>query len=550
MKIHSLLILFSILFVSCNAQLSNIQTEETTEKELRLIVGITVDQMRYDYLTRYWNDYGEGGFKRMVNSGFSFRNHHFSYAPTFTGPGHASIYTGTTPAVHGIIANDWWERANKKMVYCASDDQVHGIGVEGYSGMMSPRRLRSSTVTDELKLFSSNRSKVIGISLKDRGAILPAGHQPDGAYWFEGKDLGKWITSSWYTEELPEWVENFNSKGLPDSYLSSNWEPLKAMEAYDESTADNTPYEAPFTGTLKPTFPYDLSALRAANGNYELIKATPFGNSLSVDFAEAAIEAEAMGADEFTDFLALSFSSTDYAGHRFGPHAIETQDTYLRLDKDLERFFNYLDKKVGKGHYMVFLTADHGGAPVPSLVHDRGWPNDYFSSAPLVADIDSILKSKYNESLVLNYSNEQIFLDDALILEKGLDKNEIEGLIAQVAVTYPGVVFALTSSQIINGNFTDLPASLIQAGYRQNMSGNVVLLLEPGWMEYGRTGTTHGMPYSYDTHVPLLMFGNGIPQGESFEKSRIRDIAPTISSMLGIPFPSGCTGQPLTPVLE
>lgn len=542
----SLLFLLSLaLLISCRGQQLSAEQPSPETKNPKLVIGITVDQMRYDYLIRYWPDFGDDGFKRLVNDGFIFRNHNFSYSPTYTGPGHASIYTGTTPAIHGIIANDWWERSSAKMVYCASDHSVSGLGSQSNAGMMSPRRLRSSTISDELKLFTSDRSKVVGVSMKDRGAILPAGHQPNGAYWFQGEEEGIFMSSTYYGNELPAWVKAFNSQNLPESYLRKGWELLAPKEVYDESTSDNTPFESSFRGLLKPSFPYDLQALREANRNYDLIKATPHGNSLALDFAMAAIEGEEMGKDGITDLLALSFSSTDYVGHQFGPHSIEAQDTYLRLDREIARMLQYLDEKIGVGEYLIFVSADHGGAPVPNLVKSRGWPNDYFSSAPLIADLDSLHLSKYGEKLIVNYSNEQIFLDNDRALKLGLSLDQLETEIAQRAISYVGVVGAYTSSQLISGCFGDSPVRRIKEGYRPNMSGNVCLLLEPGWMEYGPTGTTHGTPYSYDTHVPFILYGKSVPKGESYQPSYIKDIAPTVCALLGIPYPSGCTGQPL-----
>jgi len=554
MNLKSGILFLSILpLLSCSTaiDLSEEQVPASNDQNPKLVVGITVDQMRYDFLIRYWDDYSEGGFKRLVNQGFTFRNHHFSYSPTYTAPGHASIFTGTTPLIHGIIANDWYDKALGRMIYNCYDSTVFSVGGVGYPGQMSPKNLMSSTIGDELKLFSNNRSKVIGISMKDRGAILPAGHHPDGAYWFDGKDNGKFITSTFYKRSLPQWVIDFNANKLPDFYLSQGWSLLKDVATYDESMQDNNPYESPFNGTLRPVFPYNLDSLRASNGNFDLIKATPHGNALSVDFAIASIVNEGLGLDNYTDLLALSFSSTDFVGHQFGPHARETQDVYLRLDLEIARLLKYLDSEIGIGNYTVFLTADHGGAPVPSLVNDQGWPNDYFNSAALIAELDSLIESKYGlDGAILNYSNEQIFLNEELIALNGLDLNKIEEELAKKAMSYKGVLAALSSGQVLTGNFNDSPLARIQAGFRPNLSGNVMLLFEPGWMEYGRTGTTHGMAYSYDTHVPLLFFGAKIKHGESYAPSRIRDIAPTVSALIQIPFPSGCTGTPLTQVLE
>jgi len=359
MKQISIFVIF-LLFFSCKAQEVKVNLDENTPK---LVIGIVVDQMRYDYLTRFESKFGEGGFMRMINDGFNCKNHHFNYVPTYTGPGHASVFTGTSPMNHGIISNYWYDKYTDKSVYCASDDSVTAVGVETEKEKMSPRRMKTTTVADQLKLHTQNRSKVIGISLKDRGAILPAGHSANAAYWFRGKEDGKFITSTYYNNELPKWVNNFNAN--TSSYLKT-WNTVLPVNEYSESGSDNNSFEEPFKGKALATFPYDLKELAKENGGYDILKATPFGNEMTTDFAIAAIKNEAMGVDNITDFLTVSYSSTDYVGHQFGVNSVEVEDTYIRLDKDLEKLFSYLDKEVGEGKYTVFLTADHGAVNVPN----------------------------------------------------------------------------------------------------------------------------------------------------------------------------------------
>lgn len=321
MKWIYLIIAFSIV-ISC--KMSSVAASESTATETRrprLIVGITVDQMRYDYIEKFWNDFGDKGFKRLINGGFSCRNMHYNYMPTYTGPGHASIFTGTTPAYHGIIQNDWYDRYSNSVMYCSSDTSVGGVGTSSAAGKMSPHHLRASTIGDELKMFSNERSKIIGIAMKDRGAILPAGRTANAAYWFVGANEGQWATSNWYMETLPEWVQRFNKLGKAEELMNKTWTLSRPDSVYDESVADNNAHETPFKSLLRPVFPYVLNDLRSTNGNYDLIKATPFGNTMTVDFAKAAIEGESLGKDEFTDMLCMSFSATDYIGHQFGIHA-------------------------------------------------------------------------------------------------------------------------------------------------------------------------------------------------------------------------------------
>ncbi len=531
-----------------------------SENPPKLIVGITIDQMRADYLHRYSSHFSEGGFARLQNDGFTCHDHHFGYAPTYTGPGHASIFTGTTPAIHGIVANDWYVREIKGTVYCASDDAVFGVGVDGIdqdgtaygaSGKMAPTRMLTSTIGDELKLSTGMKSKVIGISLKDRGAILPAGHAADGAYWFYGKDKGHFITSTYYGEKMRSWAQAFNEKEEAKKLTNKGWELLLAPESYDACWPDNNPFEGPFEGAIKATFPYDLEALKEKNGGFDILKGTPGGNTILVDFALAAIEGEQMGVDEITDMLTLSFSATDYVGHRCGSHAIETMDMYLRLDLELERFFNALDEKVGDGNWTVFVTADHGGATVPSLAASEGLPTGYWSHGNMQERIEEALDLKYGNQesdWIENVSNNAIFISK--IASSGVDKTTLQRFIADLAIEEDGILQSFPLVDLATFAAVDPFAEKIYAGHNQNVSGDVLLVMKPGWLTYGRTGTSHGSPFAYDTHVPCLFYGSGVKQGATHTRTYIRDIAPTVASLLGSPYPNGTTGSPISYVLD
>lgn len=353
--------------------LSSVKAAPSTAVERpKLVVGLVVDQMRWDYLYRYYDLYGEGGFKRLLNEGFSCENTQLNYVPTVTAIGHTSIYTGSVPSIHGIAGNDFIFRNTGRQTYCTDDDSVHGVGSDNAAGRMSPRRLLVTTVGDELHLATNFRSKVISVSLKDRAAILPGGHTADAAYWFDSK-TGRWITSSYYMERLPEWVDAFNRTDPARRLLEQDWNTLYPIERYVQSTADDTPYEKPFEKGGKPVFPVPTSKLLKTEG-YGIIRNTPYGNTLTLQMARQAIEHEAMGRDEETDMLAVSLSSTDYVGHQFGPNAVETEDTYLRLDKDLADFLDYLDQQVGAGNYTLFLTADHAAAHNTRFLTDHGIP--------------------------------------------------------------------------------------------------------------------------------------------------------------------------------
>lgn len=512
----------------------------------KLIIGITVDQMRYDYLQRYWNDFTDGGFKRLVGEGFICHNLHYNYMPTYTGPGHASIFTGTTPAYHGIIENDWYERSSNSVIYCSSDSMMKGVGTSAKAGQMSPHYLTASTVGDMLSLHTNRRGKVFGIAMKDRGAILPAGRTADAAYWFVGADEGVWATSSWYMQTLPEWVNAFNQKKQADDYLSKPWNLLRSEAAYDESSEDNNAHETPFKGTTRPTFPYDLPQLKAANGNYELIKATPFGNSLTLDFAKALIENEQLGKDAIADMLCMSFSSTDYIGHQFGMHARETQDCYLRLDEELADFLKYLDQKMGEGNYLIFVSADHGGAPTPSYTAKSQAIGGYWKSDKLELMLEDTLAKKYGAGdWILNESNQNVFLNRKLIASKKLSLKEVQYEVATMALDLPEVHMSFTASDLAQFRGGDQVKSMIQNGFDTQRSGDVIYVLKPGYIEYGMTGTTHGSPFAYDSHVPAIFFGAGVKRGETFQKYSITDIAPTVSMMSGLPLPDACTGVPI-----
>lgn len=542
MKRYFLALIFLISLSPLKAQIVN--------EKPKLVVGIVVDQMRYDYLTRFWDQFGEDGFKRLVNNGYNFKNNHFNYVPTYTGPGHASVYTGTTPEYHGIIGNGWFDKFEEKSVYCAGDPSVNPVGTESEAGKMSPHRMKSTTFADENRLHTQMRGKTIGIALKDRGAILPAGHTANAAYWFHGKDEAKWITSSYYMKELPQWVKDFNKSGKAKSYLKP-WNTLKDIDSYKESGVDENNFEFGYQGKETATFPYDLKALASENGEYDLIKATPYGNDLTAEFAKAAIKGENLGVDEFTDVLALSFSSTDYVGHNFGVNSKEIQDTYMRLDLALADFLKYLDKTVGEGEYTVFLTSDHGGVDVPAYLTSRKIPSGYFNDVEENKKIEDFVREEFKvDSLVQNISNTQIFLDYKVLKEEDLDAHEVQEKIAHYLLQQEIISRVYTREQLQSGNFTKGISSLIQNGFNQKRSGDIVFVLDPGYIIYPEKGSTHGSGFIYDTHVPLIFFGKGIKQGSTLEHSVIPDIAPTMSAMLGNSFPDASTGQPLRIILE
>lgn len=525
-------------------------TNTFSQEKPRLVVGIVVDQMRYDYLTRFEHRYGKDGFNRLKREGFEFKNNHYNYIPTYTGPGHASVYTGTYPAIHGIIANNWYDKKSDDDIYCVQDDTMNSIGTTHKAGKMSPHRMKTSTITDQLKLHTQQKGKVIGIALKDRGAILPAGHSANAAYWFHGKEEGKWISSSFYMKSLPQWVQDFNASGLVKSYANQTWETLYPIETYLESDDDLNNFEKKFSGKKTATFPYSLKELAAQNGHFDILKETPFGNNLTTDFAIAAIEGEQLGKDSTTDFLAISYSSPDYIGHQFGVHSKEVQDNYLRLDQDIERLLNYLDNNVGVGQYTVFLTADHGAVHNPGYLKSHNIPAGYLDYAELKKSLQTFVKNQYGDATILkDVSNNQVFLDNAKL---GTVYREAQQAIADFLLTHSQIDKTYTRTQFENNSYTKDVVYLLQNGFDQKRSGDVLFVVAPAvlstWYESG--GTTHGSGFTYDTHVPLLFYGHGIKKGKSYAKSEITDIAPTLSALLDIARPNGATGKVLVELLD
>lgn len=548
-------LLIAIFFISTfqvQAQNSKNSSDKdnTIKTSPKLIVGIVVDQMRYDYLTRFYDRYGDGGFKRMMREGYNLKNNHYNYVPTYTAPGHTSIYTGSTPKYHGIISNNWFDKSINETVYCTGDESMTPVGTKNDAGKMSPHRMKTTTFADENRLFTQMKGKTIGIALKDRGAILPAGHTANAAYWFHGGDEGVWVSSSFYMDKLPKWVEKFNGSKKANSYLKE-WNTLYDIKTYVASNEDNTKFEGGFKGKETPTFPYDLKKLKDTNGGYEILKATPYGNSLTTDFALAALEGEDLGKDEITDVLTVSYSSTDYVGHNFGVSSKEVEDTYLRLDKDLERLFAGLDAQVGKGNYTVFLTADHAAIEVPAYLKSLKIPAGYFDGKAFKEQVNNFMKAHFSEdNLIQNISNNQIFLNREKIADLKLNLEEVQQTIVNEIIKYENIDKAYTGISMSRSSFTSGVEELIQNGYDQKRSGDVIYVYPPQFISYSPTGSSHGSSFNFDTHVPLLIFGKGIKHGETFQKTIITDIAPTMSALLGTGFPSGATGHPLDFVLE
>ena len=527
--------------------------QSVPEPKPKLVVGIVVDQMRQEYLYRFSPKFGNGGFKRLMSNGFMLRNAHYNYVPTVTGPGHASVYTGTTPAVHGIISNDWYDKNLKKFVNCVSDESQQLVG-STKTGGISPFRMQTSTITDELKIATQKKSKVIGLSFKDRGAVLPAGHAADGAYWFDAGS-GKFISSTFYKPGLPLWIETFNGLKLSDQLISKTWNTVLPLDQYKESGPDDSPYEK-FEGKDKPVFPYVLPEIRKTSTSYDLLTRTPYGDDLLTELAKAAIDGENLGADDITDLLAISFSVPDGIGHAHGPNSIEVEDTYIRLDKNLEDLLQVLDKKIGADQYLLFLTSDHGVAEVPKNLTDMKIPGGLLDIKTISTGLNEFLNGYYpGVKLIESISNNQVFLDHSMFKgdpkSSGVDLLITTQLITQYLSAQEGIAEVYHKNSILETSI-DEPGNkgMIARGFNAKRSGDIAFNMASGWTAGGTTGTTHGSAYSYDTHVPVIFYGLGINKGVSDKYHPITDIAPTLSVLLKIKFPSGCKGNPIEEAIK
>lgn len=524
------------------------QAYTDTNKHPKLVVGIVIDQLRPDYLFRYTPYFSEGGFNRLLNGGFYNKNTHYNYVPTYTGPGHASVYSGTTPAVHGVVGNSWYSRELGRSVYCAEDTAVTAVGSNSNQGRISARNLLSTNISDELKLSTNQQAKVVGISIKDRGSAFPAGHMPDGAYWYDSK-YGKFISSTYYMDELPDWLTSFNDRRLPQQYMDSTWHTMMPVEQYEGP--DDSPYELVMKGKETPTFPYNLAELKEANNNYSLLTYTPFANTVITELAKAAVAAEQMGQDEVPDLLAVSYSSTDILGHSFGPRSVEVQDMYMRLDRDIEDLLNYLDETVGAGEYLVFVTADHAAAEVPQYLMDRQVPAGRFSFKDLNEEVMDFLQETFGVEGLMEYAtNQQYYLNRQVLQENNLKLDDVQQQLADFLRDKEGIASVYTAQQLQVQGYGEGIARKLQKGYYYKNSGDVFVVLEPAWMDFGSYGTTHGSGYNYDTHVPLLWYGKNVKVGSSAKRQSITDIAPTLSFMLDISLPNGATGEPIQELLE
>lgn len=514
----------------------------------KLVVGMVIDQMRWDYLYRYYSRYSAGGFKRLINEGFSAENTFIPYTPTYTACGHASIYTGSVPAINGIVGNDWYDRSINRNMYCAEDSTVSTVGSNTTAGKMSPKNLLVTTITDELRLATNFQSKVIGISLKDRGSIMPAGHSANAAYWYDG-GTGDWITSTHYMSKLPTWLEDYNKIKLANKFYDKNWNTLYPIETYTQSTSDNKPYEGKARGEETPSFPHPLKLY--VGKNYDMIRSTPYGNTMTLDLAKLAVLSEDLGKGPSTDFLAVSCSSTDYVGHQYGPNSIEAEDTYLRLDKDLEDFLNYLDKTVGKGNYLFFLSADHGAAHVPGFMAENKLPGGLFSDSQVVKSLNTAIEDQFKvKRAIITSSNSQFYFDHKAIRNAKADFDAIKMMAIEALKDEDEVLDAVDLSKLSTETLPEEIKKMVTNGYYGKRSGDIYYILKSNHFGGGKTGTTHGSWNPYDSHIPCVFMGWNVKPGKTNKTHYMTDISATLAAMLHIQMPSGCIGEPITELVN
>ncbi len=546
-----LLTLAAICLWTVTLQAQKTQNSNNSNAKPKLVVGIVVDQMRWDYVNKFKPFFkSQNGFMHFVNEGATCDNTMIPYVPTVTACGHTCAYTGSVPAIHGIVGNMWYDNVKQKQVYCVEDASVQTVGSNNNAaGQMSPVNVWTTTIGDELKLATNFKSKVIGISLKDRGAIIPAGHTADAAYWYDSKS-GNFISSTYYASTLPTWLTNYNNAHHVDSFYKKGWELSLAKNIYEENCdADENEYESTPYGKEAKHFPYDFNNF--IGKDYGKIATTPYGNNLVVDIAKQALLNEKLGADNITDLLAVSFSSPDYIGHSFGPNSWETLDGYVKLDALLAEFFSFLDKQVGKDNYTVFLTADHAIANIPGYAKKHQLPADNYNDGNIKSDLTACLTANKMDPKLISFVGEyNIYFNHSLMDSLHISNEYLVNIVTNYLEKKPQVLQVVENRKATIAPLPQVVREKIVSGYNAQRGGDLMLLTKSGVVDGALTGTSHGVLYNYDAHIPFLLVGNGIKHGAINTPTYMTDIAPTIATLLGIQMPSGSIGKPILEVLK
>ncbi len=529
-------LLFAVLLFTVQFSIAQ-STRKIPSEKPKLVVGIVVDHLRADYFFRYSNLLGDGGFKRLMNQGTYCKNTKFSYLYSQTGPDHASIFTGTPPAFHGIISNGWYNRLSGELELAKEDKETKFVGIESKEKGSSPKKMLASTLGDELKLFNS-RSRVIGVALNCESAMFSAGHAADGAYWMD--DLsGKFITSSYYQDTLYNWVKVFNEKKFADFYLNRVW------TAFDGGNEASVSDKLRGKVGLNNGFFYDLNKEKKDHG-YKAIKTTPFGNMLVKDFAISAIINENLGKDDAADFLSVTFSCLDEKHRELSPFAPEMLDNFIRLDQELEHFLSFLDEQIGMENVLVFVTADQSANYTPENLRKQNIPNGYFSSYNAISLLKSYFNILYgNGEWILGYDSQQVYLNHQLIEDSKMSITDLQVKAVDFLIQFSGVATTTTANSLVKSNYSHGILQKVQRSFNQKRSGDVMLTLEPGWMHKIKDERDQIAQYSYTNQVPLFWYGWKIKRSTISRSIGIEDIVPTISNFLNISIPSGCDGNPI-----
>lgn len=546
---HTILSSFLILI---HLNLSS-QTAYIPPEKPKLIVGIVIEQLRYDQLEQFKDRFGENGIRRILNEGTYFKNASYEYMLTQSAPGHATISSGTEPALHGITSDYWYVPLKNELIYCTQDNQVDPVGGSYESGLHSPVNLLSSTFSDELLMATKGRAKVFSVGLKESSAILSSGHTANGVYWYDNIS-GTWMTSTWYSDSLETWVKDFNALMLSEVYLNNPWTLLKERAAYSDCLPDSSLLETGFE--KRNYFPYDLKKLSSkgllnARRDFSMLRETPFGNSFTADFAIRLMKEEGLGKDDITDFISISFGSTDNIGHRFGPSSVETADAIFRLDRDIARILSFLNDSIGKRNVLVYLTSAHGISEIPGVLEKNRIPGGYFRQTQAIQLLKSYLNAVYGQGdWVKGYSEKQIFLNRTLIEDAKIPLEEVQMKVSRFMVQFSGIASAYPFSAFEANDFGNGHLKRIVNSFTPQRSGDVIITLNPGWIERSDNIADHNSPYEYDSHVPLLWYGWTVNRATVTRKVNISEVAPTLSSLCRIPFPNASTGDLLLELLR
>ena len=518
----------------------------------RLIVGIIVEQLRYDQIEKFRGRLSENGIRRLLNEGTNFQNASFEYMLTQSAPGYATISTGTEPSLHGITSDNWYLPLRNELIYCTKDLAVNPVGGSYEAGLHSPVNLQASTFSDELKMATNRKAKVFSVGIKESSAILSAGHSADGVFWFDNTS-GTWMTSTYYAPALPAWVTDYNALDLPVSFLNSQWTLSRPVEDYSDCLPDTNVHELGFGGIN--SFPYDLKKLSskaAARRDFSMLRETPYGDSFTSTFAKRLIQKEDLGGDDVTDYLSICYSSTDYIGHRFGPSSVEMGDAIYRLDKDIADLITFLNDSLGKKNVLIYFTSSHGVSETPSVLSKNRIPSGYFVQNQALQLLRSYLNAVYGEGdWVKGYSERQIFLNRTLIEDARIPLEEIQKKVSRFLVQFSGVASAYPYTAFEANDYSNGNLKRIVNSFNPQRSGDVIVILNPGWVEKeGNHVTHHNSPYEYDSHVPLIWYGWSINRSTVPRKVNMTDIAVTLSTICKVPFPNASVGEPMFEILR